>query len=204
MTGRRHLQTQYDSSNFVISAGALPFQFDAAGRPRRIVLVHYGKRDEWLLAKGRKDQGESISSAATREVLEETGFPCRLHTIPHLPTYAPLPSSPALGYQPQMARIAHGSTEPFSITIRPLDTRNVKLIFWYIGAIDIPYDQDSSLAGHAPGSHQVAEGFDEAKLVDIDDALERLTYEGDRDLVRTAVRVLTSDSLPSMCSHCNS
>ncbi|OBZ78423.1 hypothetical protein A0H81_02168 [Grifola frondosa] len=82
-------QTQYSSSQFVFSAGAIPFVLDN-GVPKKVVLVHNWKKDEWLLAKGRKDQGEELSATATREVLEETGYPCRLLSVPRLPHVPPL------------------------------------------------------------------------------------------------------------------
>lgn len=158
--------------------------------------MHYAAEDVWLLAKGRKDEGEDLSTAATREVYEETGFACRLHPVPRLPTCAPVHAPVADGFQPQAARIAQDSTEPFSITVRPLGVGRIKMIFWYIGAIDIPYETDadgSPAATRDPGSHQIAEGFDEVKLFDINDALAKLAYEGDRDLVRTAVAILTPE-----------
>ena len=154
--------------------------------------MHYAARDEWLLAKGRKDEGEDLATAATREVREETGYSCRLHPVPRLPTCAPVSAPAAAGFQPQAARIARDSTEPFEITIRPLGRGRVKVIFWFIGTIDVPFEQDAAAEAHAPGSHQVMEGFDNVQLFDIDEAMEKLAYEGDRELVRTAVSILTA------------
>src|ERR1700744_529193 len=42
-------------------------------QPPRIALVRLRKRDEWVLPKGRLDDGETPRAAAKREVLEETG-----------------------------------------------------------------------------------------------------------------------------------
>ena len=42
-------------------------------QPPRIALVRLRKRDEWVLPKGRLDEGETPRTAARREVLEETG-----------------------------------------------------------------------------------------------------------------------------------
>ena len=68
----------------------------------------------------------------------------------------------------------------------------LKLIFWYIGAVDVPYDSaDATAGGMQPGSHQLAEGFGEVRLFDIPEALDRLAFEGDRELVRAAVAILT-------------
>jgi 8-oxo-dGTP diphosphatase len=42
-------------------------------QPPRIALVRLRKRDEWVLPKGKLDDGETPRAAARREVLEETG-----------------------------------------------------------------------------------------------------------------------------------
>ncbi len=190
------MQTQYSSSQFILAAGAIPFQFDANGVPKRVLLVHHTKRDAWLLAKGRKDEGEDLATAATREVFEETGYPCRLHIVPRLPTCAPNPSPAEAGFQPHSARIAENSSEPFMITFRPIGFDMIKLIFWYIGAVDVPYEPhgDVSTPSLQPGSHQVAEGFGEVRLFDIAEAYEKLAFGGDRDLVRTAVDTLAAQT----------
>src|SRR5512138_772998 len=44
--------------------------------PARVAVVRLRKRDEWVLPKGKLDQGETPRAAARREVLEETG-----HTV---------------------------------------------------------------------------------------------------------------------------
>lgn len=190
------MQTQYSSSQFILAAGAIPFQFDANGVPKRVLLVHHTKRDAWLLAKGRKDEGEDLATAATREVFEETGYPCRLHIVPRLPTCAPNPSPAEAGPQPHSARIAENSSEPFMITFRPIGFDMIKLIFWYIGAVDVQYEPhgDVSTPSLQPGSHQVAEGFGEVRLFDIAEAYEKLAFGGDRDLVRTAVDTLAAQT----------
>ncbi|KAI1798321.1 hypothetical protein LXA43DRAFT_979817 [Ganoderma leucocontextum] len=190
----KRIEKQFTSREFVLAAGAVPFQFDASGAPKRVLLAHHAPRDAWLLSKGRKDEGEDLATTAIREVVEETGYPCRLHSVPHLPTCAPLPVELAgMDYQPHSARIANNSTEPFMITLRPLGVGMLKLIFWYIGAVDVPYEEESSRTGNLqPGSHQLAEGFDEIRLFDIDEAMEKLAFDGDRVLVRTAVAILTA------------
>ena len=66
--------SQYTSENFVESAGAILFNVSK----RQICLVRYVKKDQWLLAKGRRNIGESRKSAAEREAEEETGYRCSL------------------------------------------------------------------------------------------------------------------------------
>jgi 8-oxo-dGTP pyrophosphatase MutT (NUDIX family) len=43
-----------------------------------VAVIHRPDRDDWSLPKGKLDAGESFEDAALREVLEETGFRCRL------------------------------------------------------------------------------------------------------------------------------
>jgi 8-oxo-dGTP diphosphatase len=50
-----------------------------AGASRfEVALVHRPDRDDWSLPKGKLDPGESYEDCALREVLEETGYRCRL------------------------------------------------------------------------------------------------------------------------------
>jgi 8-oxo-dGTP diphosphatase len=44
-----------------------------------IAVVRLRKRDEWVLPKGKLDQGETPRAAARREVLEETGHDVTVH-----------------------------------------------------------------------------------------------------------------------------
>ena len=48
-------------------------------QPPLIALVRLRKRDEWVLPKGKVDDGETARAAARREVLEETGHNVTVH-----------------------------------------------------------------------------------------------------------------------------
>jgi 8-oxo-dGTP diphosphatase len=48
-------------------------------RPPLIAVVRLRKRDEWVLPKGKLDDGETPRAAARREVLEETGHNVTVH-----------------------------------------------------------------------------------------------------------------------------
>ena len=48
-------------------------------QPPRIAVVRLRKRDEWVLPKGKLDEGETPRAAAKREVLEETGHDVTVH-----------------------------------------------------------------------------------------------------------------------------
>lgn len=57
----------------VLAAGAVVF------RPgKRVLLVHRPRYDDWSFPKGKLDPGEHVTSAAVREVEEETGLHVRL------------------------------------------------------------------------------------------------------------------------------
>ena len=51
----------------------------------KILLVHRPRYNDWSFPKGKLDPDEKFKHAALREVLEETGFECRLHK-PRLPS----------------------------------------------------------------------------------------------------------------------
>lgn len=59
-----------------------PREVQAAGgvivRDGRIAVVHRSYREDWSLPKGKLEPGESFEEAARRELVEETGFVCRL------------------------------------------------------------------------------------------------------------------------------
>jgi 8-oxo-dGTP diphosphatase len=48
-------------------------------QPPRIAVVRLRKRDEWVLPKGKLDDGETPRAAARREVQEETGHNVTVH-----------------------------------------------------------------------------------------------------------------------------
>jgi 8-oxo-dGTP diphosphatase len=60
----------------VLAAGGIVLRQE---RPPRIAVVRLRKRDEWVLPKGKLDDGETARAAAEREVLEETGHQVHVH-----------------------------------------------------------------------------------------------------------------------------
>jgi 8-oxo-dGTP diphosphatase len=48
-------------------------------QPPLLAVVRLRKRDEWVLPKGKLDEGETARAAAKREVLEETGHNVTVH-----------------------------------------------------------------------------------------------------------------------------
>jgi 8-oxo-dGTP diphosphatase len=60
----------------VLAAGGIVMRRE---QPPRIAVVRLRKRDEWVLPKGKLDDGETPRAAAKREVLEETGHNVTVH-----------------------------------------------------------------------------------------------------------------------------
>ncbi len=48
-------------------------------QPPRFAVVRLRKRNEWVLPKGKLDDGETPRAAAEREVMEETGHAVSVH-----------------------------------------------------------------------------------------------------------------------------
>lgn len=169
---------QYSAEHFVESAGAVLFNVST----RQICLVHEQKKDEWLLAKGRRNVGESRHVTAVREAEEETGLKCRLLPLT-MTTRAP-PTVETEQHYPDEPRLHHGVCEPFMVTHRRLKgAANIKIIWWFIAAIN---ENEATGAGETQFK---------AKLFGFDDALSMLKYELDRDIVRKAIEIF--DGTPS-------
>ena len=60
----------------IMAAGGIVLR---RAQPPRIAVVRLRKRDEWVLPKGKLDDGETPRDAARREVLEETGHKVTVH-----------------------------------------------------------------------------------------------------------------------------
>jgi 8-oxo-dGTP pyrophosphatase MutT (NUDIX family) len=66
--------------DLVQAAGGIVLRRVPGGRIE-VALVHRPGKDDWTLPKGKLDPGESYEDCALREVLEETGYRCRLMTF---------------------------------------------------------------------------------------------------------------------------
>ncbi len=121
---------QFPSSTFVESAGAIPFRLST----REICILHHRRRDEYLLAKGRRNCGERRRDAALREVREETGLVCRLLPV-DVRTRAP-PADEEGQSGETGARLERGACEPVMLQTRRQRDGSVKLIWWYVAAVE--------------------------------------------------------------------
>ena len=177
MASSKFATTQYTSEDFVESSGAILFDFSQ--ETTKVCLIHYLAKDEWLLAKGRRNCGESRREAALREVHEETGYPCRPYPVT-MSTRAPA-TTEASSVSDQ-ARSYPGLTEPFMLTIREVGARKAKLIWWYIAEVD---KEALAEKGCVHGEADFA-----AVFLSCDEALQKLTFEDDRSILRRAVSLV--------------
>jgi 8-oxo-dGTP diphosphatase len=60
----------------IMAAGGIVLRRE---QPPLVAVVRLRKRDEWVLPKGKLDEGETPRQAAKREVLEETGHEVTVH-----------------------------------------------------------------------------------------------------------------------------
>jgi 8-oxo-dGTP pyrophosphatase MutT (NUDIX family) len=174
MATSRFPTSQYTSKQFVESAGAILFRLST----REICLLHLLKRDEYVLAKGRRNCGEGARETAVRELAEETGYRCRLVPVT-MSTRAP----PAVETEQlkDVPRTFSEITEPFTLQIRQLGEDDVKLIWWYIAAIDEdkPHDEE-----------RLGEQKFRVEFYGYEEALGKLTFQTDRDMLKNAIEIV--------------
>ena len=173
---------QFTSESFIESAGAVLFRLSS----QEICIIHSRKSAEGLLPKGRRRCGESRRDATVREVGEETGYASRL-----LPLTMATRTPPATENEPtdDKAHVLNDICEPFAFQLRRLDESNVKLIWWFVAAIneDVPL-QERSAADQ--------ERYDVA-FYSYTEVLDKLTFQMDRDMVKKAIELVTSTYAPS-------
>ncbi len=66
-------------SRVIRAAGGVVFRRTKRGN-LRVLVAHRPGYDDWTLPKGKEDAGETSKVTAVREVLEETGYHCRIVT----------------------------------------------------------------------------------------------------------------------------
>ena len=64
-------------TRLIRAAGGVVFRKTAKGN-LRVLVAHRPQYDDWSLPKGKADPGETPEATAVREVLEETGYHCRI------------------------------------------------------------------------------------------------------------------------------
>jgi 8-oxo-dGTP pyrophosphatase MutT (NUDIX family) len=73
----RAIRRHKGEGDIVHAAGGIVLREADRGRVE-VAVVFRASRDDWSLPKGKLDQGETYEECALREVLEETGYRCRL------------------------------------------------------------------------------------------------------------------------------
>ena len=76
-TMARALRRHKGEDDIVHAAGGIVLREVRPGGVE-VALVFRATRDDWSLPKGKLDPGETYEECALREVLEETGYRCRL------------------------------------------------------------------------------------------------------------------------------
>jgi len=167
---------QIPSTNFVESCGAVLFDLTSASK--KVCLLHCLENNEWLLPKGRRNIREHRSDAATREVTEETGYACHIHPVT-MSTRAPAASSDA--DVKDEARTYPDLTEPFMFMMRPIDGgASVKIIWWFVAVLD----------GEEGVERGPGEKAFEAEFWDCEEAVRKLTFESDREVLERAIGLM--------------
>ncbi|KIJ21473.1 hypothetical protein PAXINDRAFT_104589 [Paxillus involutus ATCC 200175] len=165
------------SDAFVICAGSVLLRKDPQRKEWQICILHSPKADVYVLPKGRKDCGESIEAAATRETFEETGYDCKLLPCT-MTTRAPLPHV-------NMVDVPHaveGATEPFAITVRSLgDEKSTKIIWWFLTIATSEVKRQ--------GTQTDSEDF-HSEFVEAEKALKKLTFQDDREIAGKALELV--------------
>lgn len=185
MSSSKDPTTQHLAGNFVLCAGSVLFR-RSANDVLEICLLYYTPKQEWLLPKGRKDRGESLETTAVRETYEETGYMCEL-SPQRMPTRAPIPDVDS----EDVTVVADSLVEPIAITIRDRGAQGVKVISWYI---TFAKGEEKAM-----GTQTESETF-ESSFVEANAAIERLTFQNDREVVEQALKIVTGDGRPHTAS----
>ena len=183
--------TTYPASHFLESAGCVIFHLSSA----HICLQKYlREQDRWILPKGRRNLNESRPCAALREVKEETGYACRLLPVT-MQTRCP-PADDDDPNVPDLPREESRITEPFMLMVRDTtaatasksdlfgEEESVKLIWWYVAVYEGNIDQTSQ------GLSPKGEDWYSVEWFSYRDAVERLSFETDREVVRRAIEIV--------------
>jgi len=173
MAESRFKSEQYTSEAFVESAGGVLFRLST----REVCLLHLLEGSEYVLAKGRRNCGEARQTTATREVTEETGFPCRLLPV-NMHTRAP----PAVEIEQSkdQVRFETNICEPFTLQIRHLGEGQIKLIWWFVAAVD----------EETPPNEVMEKDRYTVEFYSYAEVLDKLTFQMDREMVKKAIELV--------------
>ncbi|KAI1814560.1 NUDIX domain-containing protein [Poronia punctata] len=176
MAESRWKSTLYASDQFVEACGAIVFDISSSTGSKKVCLLYHAGENEWLLPKGRRNCNESRQAAVVREVREETGYEIKLRPLT-LVTRAPAETEAADVVD--APRVYDNLTEPFMLDVRDLGKdKGVKLVWWFIAE-----REPDGMVGEGEAQFK-------ATFVKIDCAVERLTFQKDRDVMRRAIELM--------------
>jgi hypothetical protein len=84
--------------------------------------------------------------------------------------------------------VAEGLVEPMAVTIRELREGKIKVIFWFITVAENGVER-------VEGSQMEGENFD-SNFLDAKVAIERLTFQSDRDVAQKAFDIVEASLQP--------
>lgn len=182
----------YPAEMFVESCGAI--LFDLSASQKKVCLLHYLAQDQWLLPKGRRNCRETRQAAAVREVREESGYACRLRPVT-MPTRAP--SVLEAADVQDLARTYRDLTEPFMLEVRDLgpgEGEGVKLVWWFVAEVLRPGEGGGGGLENGGGGVDYEPGVPEVHFApaffDCEAALQKLTFQKDREVLRRAMELV--------------
>jgi 8-oxo-dGTP pyrophosphatase MutT (NUDIX family) len=161
------------SDTFVISCGTVTLDL----REKKVLLIRWRNKNQFLLPKGRKDIGETLEAAALRETFEETGHTVNLLPLT-IPTLATVPKSD--GHTRSL--LTH-CTEPFAVQQRITRKGRLKFIYWFTASCD------STLPPVA--NTQMANEDYETVWATFDAYDKLMTYDDDKSMVSTVIELAT-------------
>ncbi|KAI0196382.1 NUDIX domain-containing protein [Astrocystis sublimbata] len=168
--------TLYPSELYVEACGAIVFD----ANNKKVCLLNLRRTGEWVLPKGRRNCHETRQEAACREVREESGYDIALVPLT-LPTRAPAAAEPP--DVKDVPRVYDAVVEPFMLDIRDLDQKGVKLVWWFVAELED--EEDAVRGGKGRGEDQFR-----PEWVDAREAVQRLTFQRDRDVLARAVELV--------------
>lgn len=93
------------------------------------------------------------------------------------------PPAVEVGPVPDEPRVHDGAREPFALQLRSLGEGEVKIIWWYVAAVN----EEEEVSADT----QEVDTFG-VKFYSYNDVLEKLTFEMDRDVVSKAINIVES------------
>lgn len=160
---------------YVEAAGAIVYRISSEGEDGdevEVCVVHRPKYGDWSFPKGKLENQESLPHAAVREVQEETGIPVRL-TFPLADVTYPLHADGSEGSRDKSRKGGRRSKK----------TIKTKHVTYWVAQVLSPTDarmRQDALGARIIRDHET----DSVQWLSINAAIEKLTYESDKDVLR--------------------